>query len=79
MPLCRVVPSLIDGQGWVVDSVQQALPMQLRGDVGFMLLAVSGGKPVDVSAEYDGRTVRPLSVVASGEWLSLASPVVGAA
>jgi hypothetical protein len=78
-PLCRVIPSKIDEQWWLIDATDAALPMRLRDDVGFTLLAESGGRPVDIAAEYDGESLRPLSVVVDGRFLSLAAAMAEAA
>jgi hypothetical protein len=79
LPLNRVTPAKIDDQWLVLDSSGGALPIQMRDDAGFTLLAIAGGDPVDVAAEYDGAALRPLSVVADGRWFSLASHVSEAA
>jgi hypothetical protein len=72
LPL-RQVTTVKQGDAWfIVDSQGAALPAAIRQREGFSLLAVSGGKAVDIAATFDGRVLRPLSVVAEREWLSLA-------
>ena len=64
-----VVPLLEDGQNggrWLVrDRDGEALP--LAGE-HWTLLALSGGHPVDLAAEWDGETLLPLGVVAGGAY-----------
>jgi hypothetical protein len=72
-PLLRVVPVRREG-GWAVfDGQGRSLPAVLVDEAGWLALAMSGGHPVDVVAAYDGRRLRPLAVVAEGEYVSLRS------
>jgi hypothetical protein len=65
-----VVPAL-SGSAWaLVDSQGDALPMSGVG--AWKLLAVSGGRPVDVFGEWDGRAFLPL-----GAWSSSGFVPVG--
>jgi len=59
---------LPDAEGrWVArDAAGRALPLA-RGDY-WDLLALSGGHPVDLAAEWDGTTLRPLGAVADGAY-----------
>ena len=58
------VTPLLDGERWRVrDRDGEALP--LAGAEHWTLLSLSGGHPVDLSAEWDGETLLPLGVVAS--------------
>jgi hypothetical protein len=43
----------------------------VRGD-HWLLLALSGGHPVDVAGEWDGAAILPLGVVADGAYCVLA-------
>jgi hypothetical protein len=45
----------------------------MSDEAGWLALALSGGHPVDVVAAYDGRRLRPLAIVADGEYVSLRS------
>ena len=65
--LREVVP-ICGGEGpWVVrDADGMALP--LDGDEHWRLLALSGGHPLDLAAEWDGRALLPLGVLTGGEW-----------
>lgn len=69
--LRRVTPAcLAEGaQWWLQDSQGDALP--LAGDDHWRLLAISGGRPVDVAGEWDGETVRPLGALADGRYCLL--------
>lgn len=79
IPLEEVTP-VRQGEAWfVVDSAQAALSVRIRDAEGFTLLAVSGGRPVDLAATYDGCVLRPLGVVADGAFLSLAPTLEEAA
>jgi hypothetical protein len=72
-PLLRVVPVRREG-GWaVVDRQRRSLPAVLGDEAGWLALAMSGGHPVDVVAAYDGRRLRPLAIVAEGDYVSLRS------
>ena len=62
LPLLGITPMLLDDKWWAIDAEGLALPMRLREDAGYKLMAVAGGQPVDIAAEYDGQTVRPLTV-----------------
>lgn len=76
LPVSNVVPIKTDDRWWIADSSGEELPLKVRDDVGFTLLAVSGGQPVDVALELDGRMARPLAVLADERWLSLCSTLV---
>jgi hypothetical protein len=59
-----------EGKSWVVcDKQGQSLP--LDGSDHWPLLALCGGHPVDLAAEWDGETLRPLGVMAEGEYTLL--------
>lgn len=69
--LCEVTPVCDqEGTAWFVrDRTGNALP--LLGSDHWSLLALSGGHPVDLAAEWDGETLRPLGVMATGEYTLL--------
>jgi hypothetical protein len=73
LPLVQVTPSPTGEAWWVVDSNGAALPLDGREEAAWVLLAVSGGHPVEVAAEFNGRALRPLAVSANGDWISLVS------
>ena len=65
-----VVPVIAEDGGWVLrDSSGQALP--LAGGPHWTLLAHSGGRPICLTAEWDGQALAPLGVVVAGEWRPL--------
>jgi hypothetical protein len=68
--LAGAVPVAADGRFSVVDPSGVALPMGGETDLT-MLLAVSGGRPVDLFGEWDGYRFTPLTVQAGGELVSL--------
>jgi len=75
--LGAVVPAAGDGGFVAADATGAALP--LAGRDHRLLLAVSGGHPIDLVGEWDGYRLRPLSAIAEGrfhlltergEWMS---------
>ena len=64
-----VVP-LLDGERWLIrDRDGEALP--LAGAEHWTLLSLSGGHPVDLAAEWDGKALLPLGVVAGGTYRTI--------
>jgi hypothetical protein len=69
--LLQAVVPVPDGGSWRLrDSAGAQLPLA-RGD-HWLLLALSGGHPVDVAGEWDGSAIRPLGVVVDGAYRVLA-------
>lgn len=65
--LRSVVPVPDEGSPWRLrDAAGVQLPL-VRGD-HWLLLALSGGHPVDVAGEWDGTSILPLGVVADGAY-----------
>jgi hypothetical protein len=54
---------------WACDTAGAALP--LAGSEHWRLLALSGGRPVDLIGEWDGETLLPLSMIAEGLYTPL--------
>ncbi|MGD9644666.1 MAG: SWIM zinc finger domain-containing protein [Pirellulales bacterium] len=79
LPLRQVTPARVDERWWIVDATGAALATALGDDAGYLLLAVSGGRPVDLAAEYDGQRLRPLTVIVDGKVFSLATNLADAA
>lgn len=71
LPVKTVTPACVGDVWYVIDAAGDALPLSMRDDQTFVLLAISGGMPIDVAAEYDGTRLRPLAVVEGGRWHSL--------
>jgi hypothetical protein len=62
MPLMNVLP-VRTGERWVLrDTDGRLLELASRPDEAWQLLAVSGGQPVHVFAEWDGTALKPLTV-----------------
>ena len=62
-----VRPARLDADRWrLVDAVDRALPLAPRDHR--RLLALSGGHPVHVAAEWDGDALLPLAVLANGSF-----------
>ncbi len=60
LALAAVVPGR-RGHGWgVADPTGDWLPMEAPAERLWSLLALSGGRPLGLSAEWDGRTLHPL-------------------
>jgi hypothetical protein len=71
--VCDVVPACESERAWwLIDRERAALP--LAGRDGWSLLAISGGHPIDVMAEWDGRALRPLFAYSPGDRETWARP-----
>jgi hypothetical protein len=67
MVLEDIVP-LRRGNGWAVrDRLDHLLPLTILVEDGWRLLALSGGHPITLVAEWDGEYLNPLSVWIGGE------------
>jgi len=75
VPLQQVTPVFRDGSWSIVDRSRSSLPVRIRELDGFTLMSISGGDPVDLAAEFDGKSLRPLSVIAGSQWTSLTSAI----
>ena len=73
LPLTAVTP-LRTGRGWAVrDREGRQLPLLPHDGEGWVLSAVSGGRPLALVAEWDGSALLPLAVFAEGTFTSLRS------
>jgi len=54
---------------------QDGRQVALTGPHGWRLLAISGGHPIDVVAEWDGYALQPLAAMADGAFVALPTPV----
>jgi len=70
MALNGVVPVVDGARRIVVEPGGAALPLSGDGAV-LTLLAISGGRPVDLFGEWDGSALAPLSVLADGALVGL--------
>jgi hypothetical protein len=64
-----VVPVRADGGQWRVQANGQALPLAKDGH--WRLLALSGGAPVELAAEWDGHALMPLAMIVGGKYHQL--------
>lgn len=67
--LRHVTPLLVDGQWYVRDCAGTAMPLA-KGD-HWLLLALSGGLPLDCFGEWDGETLLPLGTLADSAYHAL--------
>ena len=65
--LQAVVPVPDGGTSWRLRDAAGAQLALARGD-HWLLLALSGGQPIDLAGEWDGTVIRPLGVVADGAY-----------
>lgn len=64
------VRPLPQGEQIVLADAEQH-PIALAGSAGLTLLAISGGEPLTIIGEWDGRTLLPLAVVADGRMVGI--------
>src|SRR4029453_19077134 len=68
-----VIPVIGQNERWsLVDRDRAAIP--LGGTGAWSLLARSGGHPIDVAGEWDGRALRPLFASAWAEGITWSRP-----
>jgi hypothetical protein len=70
-PVRGVVPISANSQWSVVDAAGESLRMSISDKTGWKLLAMSGGAPLDLTAEFDGQRLSPLAVTANEVFHSL--------
>ena len=71
LALAGVTP-LRQGERWLVrDAEGLALPLDRRFARGWRLLALSGGRPLELFGEWDGEALLPLSAWAEGRFVVL--------
>jgi SWIM zinc finger len=73
--LAQVIPIFSEDVFFLIDKNKKILPLA-KGDAnhtdfGWKLLALSGGKPISVFGEWNGRAFSPLSVFSEGRLVSL--------
>ena len=73
LPVRSLVPVRREGAWSLVDREQRALPARVSDVNGWRMLAISGGRPIDMVLGYEGSHVRPLALLGEGEFLSLAN------
>ena len=73
IPLLGVIPT-VEPHGYAfLDRSGESLPVMARDGALYTLLAISGGQPINVTAEFDGTSLRPLAAFAGGIWSPLTS------
>jgi hypothetical protein len=71
-PMTLEVVPVRQAEKWAVSDAQGAqLKIDPRFDQGWEMLAVSGGEAIRLFGEWDDQYLRPLSVVAGGQFVSL--------
>ncbi|MFO0900380.1 MAG: SWIM zinc finger family protein [Pirellulales bacterium] len=71
LPLVAVAPQR-GSSGWLLcDRAGEGLPLRAAEPSIMALLAVSGGNPVDIAVEFDGRSLRPMCLATSREFINL--------
>jgi hypothetical protein len=74
-----VTPARRAEQWFIFDYRNAALPLKARDDIAWTCMAVSGGGPIDLIGEFDGREIRPLALLHDRQYFSLVSSESGAA
>ncbi len=73
IPLLGIIPT-VDPHGYAfLDRCGESLPVVARDGAIYTLLAISGGQPINVTAEFDGTSLHPLAAFAGGIWSPLTS------
>ena len=70
--VAQVVPIFQEKKFYLVDSDKKMLPIftYKKEELGWQLMALSGGKPVAVFGEWKGDILLPLSVFADGRFIA---------
>jgi hypothetical protein len=68
--LSRVVPATAHGHWWILDEAQAELPLSPFPDI-WRLVALSGGHPIDLFAEWDGHSLLPVCVCVEERFIEL--------
>ncbi|MGB3799163.1 MAG: hypothetical protein WA952_05065 [Lewinella sp.] len=74
--LAEVRPVKVDQRLLLVDKQDRAVPVTPGFEGFYRLLAVSGGQPVAIFAEFDGYRLRPLSLLTEAGFVSAEQPAV---
>lgn len=71
LTLAQVLFRYQAGQWWLQDKSKQALPVSSAFLQGWEILAMSGGRPLTVFGEWDGRSLLPLSVWSEQKFMAV--------
>jgi hypothetical protein len=73
LTLQAIIPLQHDDKWVVRDSAGYLLPITPRFEKGWQLLAISGGHPINVFGEWNGKDFLPLSALAQDKFISFSS------
>lgn len=73
----NVVPVFQKDKFALVDKDRRLLPVLADDELGWKMVAQSGGRPISIFGQWDGKALMPLSAVVNGEFrlLHLATPL----
>ena len=71
-PLSSVAPVRRGDRWFAKDIDHRLLPMAAQADTGWKLAALSGGHPLLIFGEWDGRSLMPVGVWADSRLVTLA-------
>lgn len=71
--LAQVTPQHRGGRWLLADGESRAIPLDPRFRQLWAMIALSGGRPMEIFGEWDGDSLLPLSGVADGRFVELAS------
>lgn len=69
--LQQAIPVYQEERFWVQGPEGEVYPIAALGNVGWQLLALSGGHPIVLFGEWDGAVLLPLGVEAEVRWVTL--------
>jgi hypothetical protein len=68
----QVLPVKSPEGGWsLMDENRQAMALSGPADIGWILLSVGGGRPLNIFGEWNGATFAPLACLSAGKWIVL--------
>ena len=70
-PLRAVVPTCVEQRWYLVDNSGEALEAAFGGSSALLAAAISGGRPIDMAAGWDGRRLRPIAALSAGQYVQL--------
>jgi SWIM zinc finger len=66
-----VVPYRHNENWWISDRPGLVMPLQITDQQGWIMLAVSGGSPVDIAGVWNSQKLQPLGIWVNGQYQSL--------
>jgi len=70
-PIDSIVPVRLGDRWFARDSEQKLLPISSQSNVGWQLASISGGHPILITGEWNGRSLLPLGAWADGRYIEL--------